>query len=147
MNAPDRDAVMRRISEIQADSTRAWGRMSPAGMLSHLTDSFRACLGDRAASDHSTLAGRTVMRFVATTLPYPWPKGVPTLAEVDQEQGGTPPGEIETELARLRDSVDDFVERIDPGTMRHPLFGRMTRAQWGRWGYRHIDHHARQFGL
>ena len=45
MNAPDRDAIMRRISEIQADSTRAWGRMSPAGMLSHLTEAGASEVG------------------------------------------------------------------------------------------------------
>jgi hypothetical protein len=28
----------------------------------------------------------------------------------------------------------------------HPLFGPLTRAEWGRWGLRHADHHLRQFG-
>ena len=23
----------------------------------------------------------------------------------------------------------------------------LTEAEWGRWGYRHMDHHLRQFGL
>jgi hypothetical protein len=28
----------------------------------------------------------------------------------------------------------------------HPIFGRMSRAAWLRWGYLHADHHLRQFG-
>ena len=37
------------------------------------------------------------------------------------------------------------VQRSSPFP-RHPLFGRMTNGEWGRWGYRHVDHHLRQFG-
>ena len=147
LKSSDREAVMLRISGLQADTEREWGRMSPAGMLCHLTDSFRASLGDRPFADRSSLAGKTVMRLVAATLPYRWPKGVQTLPEVDQEREGTTPENVEAELVRLQEAVDDFVTRMDPETMRHPLFGPMTRAEWGRWAHRHIDHHARQFGL
>ena len=28
----------------------------------------------------------------------------------------------------------------------HPIFGRLSRTAWLRWGYLHIDHHLRQFG-
>jgi hypothetical protein len=29
----------------------------------------------------------------------------------------------------------------------HPIFGRMSRSDWLVWGFRHLDHHMRQFGL
>jgi len=29
----------------------------------------------------------------------------------------------------------------------HPAFGRLTARQWGVLGYRHTDHHLRQFGV
>jgi hypothetical protein len=29
----------------------------------------------------------------------------------------------------------------------HPAFGRMSRRVWGVLGYRHLDHHFRQFGV
>lgn len=29
----------------------------------------------------------------------------------------------------------------------HPGFGRMSQSDWLRWGYRHVDHHLRQFGV
>ena len=28
----------------------------------------------------------------------------------------------------------------------HPLFGALSAAEWGRFSYRHADHHLRQFG-
>ncbi len=50
-------------------------------------------------------------------------------------------------MERLHATMRDFVDRLDETTMRHPVFGLMTRAQWGRWAYRHMDHHLRQFGV
>jgi len=35
----------------------------------------------------------------------------------------------------------------DLGNNEHPLFGPMSRAEWLRWGYLHMDHHFRQFGV
>jgi hypothetical protein len=29
----------------------------------------------------------------------------------------------------------------------HPILGSMSRANWLRWAYLHIDHHLRQFGV
>ena len=44
------------------------------------------------------------------------------------------------------DALRDFVL---PYTRcgRHPVFGGMTREEWLLWGYAHVDHHLRQFGL
>ena len=116
-------------------------------MICHLTDSFYACLGDRPVADKSTLFTRTLMRFVAATVPLKWPQGVPTMPEVDQEKGGTPPEEFEADVKRLYAAMDAFVERMDPATLRHPIFREMSAPEWGRWAYRHVDHHTRQFGL
>jgi hypothetical protein len=30
---------------------------------------------------------------------------------------------------------------------QHPMFGRLTTNEWNVWGFRHADHHLRQFGL
>jgi len=27
----------------------------------------------------------------------------------------------------------------------HPIFGPMSRSDWLRWAYLHMDHHLRQF--
>ncbi len=121
--------------------------MTPNGALCHLTDAFRGCLGDRPIRDVSTPLGRTVARFVATSTPIPWPKGYRSTPEVDQEVDGTPPTAFDADMERLHATMRDFVDRLDETTMRHPVFGLMTRAQWGRWAYRHMDHHLRQFGV
>jgi hypothetical protein len=29
----------------------------------------------------------------------------------------------------------------------HPFLGKLSRAEWLRWAYLHMDHHLRQFGV
>jgi hypothetical protein len=139
LNEADLAAVLERIRRVQPDSARQWGRMSAHGMICHLTDAFAGVLGERPIADVSTLAGRTVMRWVALSTPIPWPKGVKTTP--------TPPVDFEVDRARLLGITEEFVRRLDPDAMRHPLFGRISAGEWGRWGYRHLDHHLRQFGV
>jgi Protein of unknown function (DUF1569). len=51
-------------------------------------------------------------------------------------------------MAALRSTTDRFLCEL-PSIARRPhyLFGPLTEAQWARWGWRHMDHHLRQFGL
>lgn len=147
LDTRDRAEITDRISKLSPSSPRRWGRMSAHQTICHLSDAFYACLGDRPAEDKSNLFTRTILRFVALTTPVPWPRGVPTLPEFDQEKGGTPPTEFEADLRRLRTALDEFVERMDPDSLSHPIFRKMSANEWGRWAYRHVDHHARQFGL
>jgi hypothetical protein len=71
---------------------------------------------------------------------------VKTLPEVDQESDGTPPETLAEDVAELKDLMERFAVQRSSPFPRHPLFGRMTNGEWGRWGYRHVDHHLRQFG-
>ena len=140
------DALQARLAQIKPTTTRQWGKMTPHAMLCHPSDSFLAVSGERSASTAETWFSRTVVKYIALHTSMPWPKGVPTRPEVDQEQGGTTPGDF----ARDHETVAELLRRFatsDLSTARHPVFGAMTRAEWLVWGYRHVDHHLRQFGL
>ena len=141
------EATLARVRALTPVAPRQWGRMSAGQMLCHLDDSYRSVMGERASRDVSTLLRRTVVKFVALRTPLPWPKGVPTMEEVDAERGGTPPTEFADDRARLERSLRDFVTAALAGRCtRHPLFGAMSERDWLRWGYLHADHHLRQFG-
>ena len=43
--------------------------------------------------------------------------------------------------------ISRFVAAAGRGTDTHPIFGDLTLGEWGRWGYRHMDHHVTQFGV
>ena len=117
-------------------------------MVCHLNDSFRVALGEKAASSTSSLLQRTLVKWIALQTPLRWPPGVKTMPEVDQEIGGTQPAEFEKDLKQLEDLVQCFIaQESDLQRQHHPIFGRMSRQDWLRWGYLHMDHHLRQFGL
>lgn len=143
----DRAGILDRLDRLRPDAKPVWGRMSAHGMVCHLTDSFQMVLGNRTTRRTGTLAERTVLRLLALSSPIPWPKGVETVPEVDQEQGGTRPEYFDADVVRLRTAMSEFVDRLPGGPLKHPMFGRLSKGEWGRWGYRHMDHHLRQFGL
>jgi uncharacterized protein DUF1569 len=148
-NESDRNAVLGRLRRIQPDSQRRWGKMTPHQMVCHLNDSFKSVIGERDVSVRQTNAlARTLIRWIALYAPFKWPHGVPTMPENDQERGGTPPEDFKRDV----DALASMIERLtgaqkDFQWRRHPLFDQMSERDWLRWGYLHVDHHLRQFGL
>lgn len=112
--------------------------------LCHLDDSYLVCMGEKPVKDVSNPFSRTIMKFFALSVPLTWPKGIQTGPEVEQGKGGTPPVEFNSDRQRLLASIDRFIH-ADLSRCGHPMFGAMTRDQWMRWGYLHVDHHLRQF--
>jgi hypothetical protein len=147
LNTPGHlDDLILRLDRLQPTTARRWGTMTPHEMLCHVTDSFAAVLGDRPASSAETWLSRTVIRWIALHTPLPWPHGVPTRPEVDPKRDGTRPLEFERDRQAAVEHLQRFV-LPDTRCVPHPFFGPMTRNEWMCWGYRHVDHHLRQFGL
>jgi hypothetical protein len=140
------DELIGRLARLTPDTSRKWGSMTPHEMVCHVVDSYRVATGERAASRADTWASRTIIRAIALHTPVTWPPGVPTRPEVDPKRLGTRPVEFERDRAALVNEVTAFAgprERYAP----HPFFGSLTRREWMLWGYRHFDHHLRQFGI
>jgi hypothetical protein len=143
-----RQFVIERIQRLSASTPRKWGRMTAHQMICHLNDSYKVATGEKIAGSKSGLFQRTVMKWVALWTPLEWPKGVQTMAEVEQGVGGTCPSEFQLDRDELLSIVDDFCTRdCDTFAAGHPIFGPMKHDDWMRWGYLHADHHLRQFGM
>jgi hypothetical protein len=149
----DKQQIVERLHRIHSSSTRLWGRMTAPQMICHLSDSFRVTIGDKSWTTERIsvtwipLPGWFV-KWVALELPLPWPRGVETRPEVDQERGGTPPTELQADLNDLFRLLDRLTHQPrDFQWQPHPMFGVMEDADWMRWGYLHMDHHLRQFGV
>lgn len=121
--------------------------MSPHEAICHMADAFRMALGEKPVAP---APGRLkpLVRFIALRLPLQWPQGIKTLPEVEQGLGGTPPVQFERDRDELLALIDRFCS-AGPGDLApaHPMFDRMRKAEWGRWAYRHLDHHLRQFDV
>jgi hypothetical protein len=148
LDMASRASLEARVRRLRPDSVRQWGRMTPHQAICHMSDAFRMSLNERHVAP---VDGRfpPLIRFVALTLPLPWPRGrIKTVREAEQGAGGTPPTDFERDRTELLELMTRFCTAGTDGLCpTHPVFGRMTTGAWKRWGYRHMDHHLRQFGL
>ena len=146
------EEIAQRLDSLRPDSPRQWGRMTPNGAVCHLSDAFKMVLGERTRQPDpdgprfDTFRNRVIGRIYALSTPLPWPKGVPTSPGVDQDKEGSPPGVFEEDIADLHAVLTRFQDRDGRDMVPHIAFRQLTRGEWGRWGYRHMDHHLRQFG-
>ena len=141
------EEVIARLARLEPTTARQWGTMTSHEMLCHLGDSFQSVLGDREASSaNKGWLWRTVVKWIALHTSLPWPQGVATRPEVDPKKLGTRPAEFEQDRRKVIALIRRFV-LAETKCGNHPGFGAMKRSEWLLWGYGHVDHHLRQFGL
>jgi len=147
-NAEDRQELVERMAQLRVDSARRWGKMSAHQMVGHLADSFRGVMGEKPLSVMNGVFGRGLIKWVALYSGLPWMHGMKTMPEMDQQIGGTLPVEFEADRQELRRLLEKFTRQPrDFAWVCHPIFLEMTDHDWLRWGYLHVDHHFRQFGV
>lgn len=148
INQSERAELIARLDKLNHQCQRRWGKMSPHQMVCHLSDSFKAAMGEKYVSPSGNIIHRTLVKWIALRAPLRWRKGFKTRPEMDQEVGGTPPVEFVTDVKELRMIMDRFTSaQREFEWALHPVFGAMSEEEWQRWGYLHVDHHLRQFGL
>ena len=143
-----RKELLERIQRVRPDTRRQWGKMTAPQMICHVNDSFLGVMGEKPMEILRGVSLWPVLKYAALYAPMQWPKGVPTRPEFDQCAGaGTPPAQFESDLNSLLETVERFSRHPRDFQFRpHPLFKKMSEAEWMRWGYLHPDHHLRQFG-
>jgi hypothetical protein len=146
-NAPDADAIFARLARLTPDAARQWGTMTPNEMLCHLADSFRTPLGEQRPKPMSYMGiPAPLLKWLALSAPLKWARGVKGAAESDPRREGTRPAQFDADRERVVSMARRFLAEVSD-QYSHPMFGPMTRADWMRWGWLHMDHHLRQFGV
>ena len=145
LNARDRDEILQRLAKVGPTSQPRWGAMSPHQMICHLSDSFRASLGEKYISPSTSIFKRTLFKWMALWLPLSWPQGIKTRPEMDQQLGGTASAAFASDLDQLRNLFERFYSSQGEFAP-HAMFGQLSRNERMRHAYLHMDHHLRQFG-
>ena len=143
LNDADRAEITNRMRSLSESSVRRWGSMDVVAMLQHLRLSARMTLGELpvASANKRVFQIFPLKHLILYVLPFP--KGAPTAAELKPSDAIS----FEEERAALL----ELLERIGTGPRdgagpAHPLFGPLTRREWGVVNYKHADHHLKQFG-
>ncbi|MBC7842412.1 MAG: DUF1569 domain-containing protein [Gemmatimonadaceae bacterium] len=140
-NAADRASLIARLEKLAPDMQPRWGRMSAPKMLAHITDAFRMALGDLPVKPKKIpLVGSfPVKQLVIHVLPFP--KNSPTAPEIISRE----PEAFDVERSNAKALIARLAGNVTYAT--HPIFGSLTKSEWGALGYKHFDHHLRQFGV
>lgn len=138
-----RRELLERARKLTPETQRLWGKMNVDQMLAHLVDAFRMGLGELEVRRKKLPIRHWPINWLIVHL-VPFPKNTPTAPEIVRRKEAS----IEEELRQLEAAMARFAaKRNDPVWPPHPAFGKLSAKSWGRLGYKHTDHHLRQFGV
>ena len=138
-----REELVRRMERVDPSRGPLWGKMNAGQMLAHVNAALRMMTGELPTKPKKSPLANPLGRWLIIYA-MKWPQGAPTAPELL----ATPPGEWAADLAQFRQLVEEAgTKPIDSDWPRHPAFGKMKGKDWGFLGYKHCDHHLRQFGV
>ncbi|HIJ65110.1 MAG TPA: DUF1569 domain-containing protein [Candidatus Hydrogenedentes bacterium] len=137
------DDVVGRLEALPQDATPAWGAMTRAEMIGHLTDAIAYSMG---RGPRRRVRGNWFTRRVLAPLLLngliPFPKNAPNPLRA--------PGAVarQGDTETLGAVLEDYLAQVHTGEFEpapHPLFGDIGIDGWSRLHVRHFEHHLRQF--
>ena len=134
--------IINRINQLTPQSQALWGKMNVAQMLAHC----QMPLG--VATGKHILKGSFFLKLIGSLFKKklfneePFQHNLPTAKSFIIAN----PNEFEKEKQNLVDMVNSFSETAMSGEP-HPFFGKMTKEEWSKGTWKHLDHHLQQFGV
>jgi hypothetical protein len=136
--------IRNRIESLRPDSQKQWGAMNVAQMMSHCSGWFEMAAG--LTSSSRSFIGRIVGGMVKKSILGQGliRRNMPTDKTLIRKNDCN----FEQEQRHLIDWVQRFSSEgpLRYKTHPHTFFGPMTPLEWSILGYKHLDHHLRQFG-
>lgn len=147
LNPDARQKIIDRFTLLTPESKALWGKMNVGEMICHCLDGNKMALGEIPPTDKSNFFTRNLVKYLVVYV-VPIPKGAPAAPEIDPHKGGTKPQDFDRERQLLIEDINNFGSlTAEAFKGKHHIFGRLTPSQWGRLGYKHLDHHLKQFGV
>lgn len=134
--------IISRINQLTPESKALWGKMNVAQMLSHCQKPIGVAFGEHQ------LQGSFIIKLIGPLFKSvlynnkPYKRSLPT----DRSFVITEQKDLETEKNKLIDMIHMFTEDHLTGG-KHPAFGKLTKEQWSKATWKHLDHHLQQFGV
>jgi Protein of unknown function (DUF1569) len=134
--------IIHRINQLSPNSPAQWGKMNVAQMLAHCQMPLGVAVGSHQikGSFFMKLIGPLFKPLLFNSKPFKKNLGT------DKSFIIADPRDFEAEKTKLIDMVNRFA----PETMvdePHPIFGKMTKEEWSKGTWKHLDHHLQQFGV
>ena len=124
------------------------GKMTVTKILAHSADQIWLTLKEKEPHKKPTFIYRNITKYVGLWLPVILFKNLEEPVDINQQYFGTASADIVTEklnLLTLFALVSGLIAQVI--LLPYPMFGKLSRSQWRRFIYVHLDHHLRQFGV
>lgn len=133
--------IISRINKLTPQSSARWGKMNVAQMLAHCSLPLEVVMGQRILK--SNVIQKLIFPLFKSILynDKPYKHGLPTdklYITTGKEKN------FEPEKQKLIDLLNSFSES-SAIIEKHPVFGKLTKEQWSKATWKHLDHHLRQF--
>ena len=141
-----RDELIQRISKLNQDNERQWGKMNVYQMVKHNTYWNEWVLGKGDHNYKQSFMGKILGKIALRKLirdEKPIDKNIPTSAQFKFEDVN---GDLKAEKTKWTALMQEYENFSNPDFI-HEFMGKMTREQIGILVYKHTDHHLRQFGI
>jgi Protein of unknown function (DUF1569) len=141
--SPVKMEMMERINKLTPQSERKWGKMDVAQMMAHVQVPMGVALGT------ATVKGNWLMKMILPLFKKnlynekPWKQGLPTDKTFIMTGQAK---DFDAEKSQLLQKIGQFTENNLVGE-QHPVFGKLTKEQWSKATWKHLDHHLKQFGV
>lgn len=136
------------ISHLAADTEPLWGKMNVQQMVEHVTGFFKISTDQIhfpmvTPEEHLPKS----KEFLLSDKQFRENTKAPVLPE---EPLPVREPDLNTAKARLKEAIENFFafyELHPDKKIAHPVFGPLNFEEWILLHYKHVTHHARQFGL
>lgn len=135
--------IIDRINKLTPDTKQLWGKMNVSQMLAHIQMPIRIAFGTHQPK------GNFLLRLIGPLFKSklwdekPYKRSLPTdptFVMTGSEK------QFEQEKSAVLGLVNNFTIENIAGE-RHPVFGKITKDNWSKATWKHLDHHLKQFGV
>jgi hypothetical protein len=141
---PDvKQSIINRINKLNAQTQPKWGKMNVSQMLAHVQMPIMIAFGTHQPK------GSFLLRLIGPLFKSklwdntPWKQGLPTDPTFIMTGSVK---DFEKEKQALLEMLNRFTESNIAGE-RHPIFGKLSKMNWSKATWKHLDHHLQQFGV
>jgi hypothetical protein len=134
--------IIARINKLTPQSKAQWGKMNVGQMLAHCQVPIGVGLGTNKISRSfvGILFGSFAKKMLYNDKPFKRHLPTDRTFVIKEEK------DFEKEKQALLTMVNNFSENNIVDTP-HPFFGKLTKEQWSKGTWKHLDHHLQQFGV
>ena len=137
-----------KLKSLTPDAASKWGKMNAHQMVEHVSGFFKVSTNQLqfplvTPEEHLP----KFKAFLLSDREFRENTKAPVLPE---EPMPVVQASLQEAVDELEKQIDLFVEKFSSGEIvssQHPVFGELNFEEWVLLHYKHVTHHAKQFGL